>query len=291
MKQYEMICSITTTLYPSYREGLTSPASTELVEAHLRECPHCRNLLSPAGFATHSAIDSPTCADTACAAHSAIDSATCADTASTSAAFLAEASYLKRYRRLFQAAILGVFIGVLLFALLILNMTYGANHLWKRLTKQQSVRTHSLAKYHQWEDYKGISAFSIFPPDLSGCKSVNEYYYQCDSSSIFTVLQLYLDCSYTLAEYEAEKQRLTAIAQPDMTQALFAQPACYTMLYANTACEYAIFLDEEQRIVYVSLENIARDEIIFDESYLPLDYGNFGSPPENQAKPYCQYQQ
>ena len=138
MKQYEMICSITTTLYPSYREGLTSPASTELVEAHLRECPHCRNLLSSAGFA----------------AHSAIDSATCADTASTSAAFLAEASYLKRYRRLFQAAILGVFIGVLLFALLILNMTYGANHLWKRLAKQQSVRTHSSAKYHQWEDQK-----------------------------------------------------------------------------------------------------------------------------------------
>lgn len=264
MKQRNLICSITTTLYPSYLEGLTSQASTELVETHLRECPDCRKLLSPAaGFAAHPTDDS--------------------------AAYLTEASYLKRYRRLFMAAILGVFMGVLLFALLIINMAYGTNYLFRRITGQQSVRTHSPDKYRQWEDYRGISDFSIFPSDLSGCKSVNEYHYQCDSSSILTALQLYLDCSYAPAEYEAEKQRLLSIAQPDMAQALFAQPACYTMLYSNTACEYAVFLEEEQRILYISLENIARDEIIFDESYLPLDYGNFGSPPENQAKPYCQY--
>ncbi len=258
MKQHDVICSIATTLYPSYLEGLTSPASTELVETHLKECPHCQKLLAPG--------------------------------ARPASSYLAEASYLRRYQRLFCATVLGVFLGVLLFALLTINMVCGTNYLWKRIARQQNVHTDSPAKYRQWEDYTGISGFTIFPEDLSGCKSVNEYNYQCDSSSILTALQLYLDCSYTPAAYEAEKHRLLAAAQPDLDQSLFAFPACYTMLFSDTACEYAIFLEKEQRILYISLENIARDEIIFDESYLPLDYGSFGAPPKNQAKPYCQYQ-
>ena len=70
MKQSDILCSITATLYPSYLEGLTSPASTELIETHLQECPDCQRRLRPAAYMA----DGP-------------------------AAYLAEASYLRHYRR------------------------------------------------------------------------------------------------------------------------------------------------------------------------------------------------
>lgn len=264
MKQHDILCSITTTLYPSYQEELTSPASAKLIEAHLQECPDCQKRLLPA-------------ADSA--AHPTDGSAAC----------LAEASYLKHYRRLFLASTLGVFSGILLFVLLITNASFGVRHFMELAARQHIVRTDSPDDYRQWGNYTGISEFAIFPEDLSGCKSINEYHYQCSSSSILTTLQLYLDCQYTPEGYETEKQRLLNTAKADAGNTLFAQPACYTMLFSGTSCEYAIFLEKEQRILYISLENISRDEIVFDESYLPLDYGNFGSPPENQAQPYCQY--
>lgn len=267
MKQNNILCSITTTLYPSYAEQLTSPASNELIEAHIRECPRCQKLFSKSGC-QNILPDIP-----------AVDAA----------ANLSEASYLRRYRRLFFAATLGVFFGILLFALLMVNISFGINQFWKKAVRQHSVRVESPAKYHQWDNYRGISDFFIFPENLSACKTVNDYLYQCDSSSFSCALQIYLDCTYTPKDYEAEKQRLLKTSQADLEQSLFARPACYTMLFYDTACEYAIFLEEEHRIVYVSLENISRDEIAFDETYLPLDYGIFGSPPENQAKPFCIY--
>ncbi len=280
MKQHDILCSITTTLYPSYQEGLTSPASSKLIEAHLQECPDCqKRLLLAADSAAHPTGGS--------AAYTADDSA--AHPADGSAACLAEASYLKHYRRLFLASTLGVFSGILLFVLLITNASFGVRHFMELAARQHIVRTDSPDDYRQWGNYTGISEFAIFPEDLSGCKSINEYHYQCSSSSILTTLQLYLDCQYTPEGYETEKQRLLNTAKADAGNTLFAQPACYTMLFSGTACEYAIFLEKEQRILYISLENISRDEIVFDESYLPLDYGNFGSPPENQAQPYCQY--
>lgn len=280
MKQSDILCSITTILYSSYQEGLTSPASAELIETHLQECPNCQKLLFPAAdFAAPSPADSAAPSPAGYAAPYADDST----------AYMAEASYLKHYRRLFLASTLGVFSGILLFALLLANVSFGIRHFLNLATKQHTVRTDSPDDYRQWEDYAGISEFAIFPEDLSGCKSVNEYHYRCGNSSILTALQLYLDCQYTPEDYEKEKQRLLKTARSDTDNAFFAQPACYTMLFSDTACEYAILLEEEQRILYISLENISRDELVFDEIYLPLDYGNFGSPPENQAQPYCQY--
>lgn len=281
MKQSDILCSITTILYSSYQEGLTSPASAELIETHLQECPNCQKLLFPAAdFTAPSPADSAAPSPAGFAAHPADDSA----------AYMTEASYLKHYRRLFLASTLGLFSGILLFALLLANVSFGIRHFLNLATKQHTVRTDSPDDYRQWEDYAGISEFAIFPEDLSGCKSVNEYHYRCGNSSILTTLQLYLDCQYTPEGYETEKQRLLKTARTDTGNAFFAQPACYTMLFSDTACEYAILLEKEQRILYISLENISRDEIVFDEIYLPLDYGNFGSPPENQAQPYCQYQ-
>lgn len=292
MKQNDILCSITATLYPSYLEGLTSPASAELIEAHLQECPDCQKLLFPdAGFTVCPAgsadVSAARPADDSAAYMADVSAARPAD---NYAAYMAEASYLKHYRRLFWASILGVFSGILLFVLLLANASFGIRHLLNLAAKQHTVRTDSPDDYYQWEDYTGISEFAIFPEDLSGCKSVNEYHYRCGNSSILTTLQLYLDCQYSPEGYETEKQRLLKAARTDTDNAFFAQPACYTMLFSDTACEYAIFLEEEQRILYISLENISRDELVFDEIYLPLDYGNFGSPPENQAQPYCQYQ-
>lgn len=282
MKQNDSLCSITAALYPFYLEHLTSPASNEFLEAHIGECPHCRKSLriprNASGCPTIAAM--PPTAANASAIHPAADTA----------ANLSEASYLRKCRRAFLATVSGVFLGVLLFALLLANMIYGAGHMFKTAANQKTVRTTSTASYRKWDSYQGISDFSIFPKDLSGCKTVNDYYYQCNSGPFFTELQLYLDCSYTPENYGMEKARLRATAQADGGQPLFAQPACYTMLFYDSACEYAVFLEEEQRILYISLQNAARDEVVFDEKYLPLDYGNFGSPPENQAKPYCIYE-
>ncbi len=285
MKQNHTICSIAKTLYPLCQEDLTSPASNDFLNAHLQECPHCRGILQISSNASLAVGNASETSANIC--H--LPGSTKADRRAANNIRLSEASYLKHYRRLFFASTLGVFFGILLFAMLFTNMAFGMNRFFKLLTRQHTVHTDSVLDYHQWEDYKGISDFAVFPEDLSICKSVNKYYYQCSSSSILTELQLYLDCSYTPSAYEMEKQRLSKTARTDGEPKLFAQSACCTMLFCDTACEYAIFLEEEHRILYISLENISRDEIVFDEDYLPLDYGNFGSPPENQAAPYCMY--
>lgn len=267
MESSNTFCAIAKTLYPSYREHLTTPASNDFIEAHLKECESCRRFYHISPENEHSNV--PSLSDTD--------------------VNLREASYLKRYRRLFLVSVLGVFLGILLFALLLINLSLGMKHFLRQLTGTNSIHTEEVSDYRCWDNYQGISTFSIFPENLSHCKTVNQYYYDCTSSSFSSVLQLYLDCSYTPQDYTAEKQRLLKTAKTDQEQTLFSYPVCYTMLFYDTACEYTVFLEQEHRILYISLQNISRNELIFDEAYLPLDYGIFGSPPENQATPYCIY--
>lgn len=256
----QTICSIVKTLYPAYTEHLTSSSSEALIREHIKNCDTCQKYVRTYGQES-------------------------ADTSDT----VSEVSYLKKYRTMFFAVLAGVALGVLLFALLLCGVLSGINGLMNRFLQQSTAHSESVSDYHEWETYQGISSFSIFPEDLSHCQSVNTYYYDCNSSTAATSLQLYLDCSYTLSEYEAEKERLLRTAHKDDSNTFFAYPACYTMLYYDTACEYALFLEKEHRILYISLQYISLNELVFEEAYLPLDYGIYGSPPENQAKPYCIY--
>lgn len=292
MDHPQTICSIVKTLYPSYLEHLTNPSTEALIQEHLKDCSACRDFIRINGYpACHGEplgytegfppID---------AGHmEAIPPTHAKGISPIGDKHIEEISYLKRYRTMFFAVLGGVALGVLLFALLLFGLFSGINKFMDRFLKQSTIHSESVSDYREWDNYQGISEFSIFPKDLFRCQSVNDYYYDCDSSIASTCLQLYLDCSYTPSEYEAEKERLLQTAHADTDHRFFAYPACYTMLFYDTACEYALFLEEEHRIIYISLQYTALNELVFEERYLPLDYGTYGAPPENQAKPYCIY--
>ena len=65
-------------------------------------------------------------------------------------------------------------------------------------------------------------------------------------------------------------------------------PCVYAMLY-DEGYEYALFSEEEGKIIYIYLQGIDRRELVFDEKYLPKDYGQKGHFMETEREPFRIY--
>lgn len=259
------ICGIVKTLYPSYQEQLVTESSRILIEKHLNECRDCQKLYRQQ--------------DNASALRSRQKK---------------ETGYLRRYRSMFFTTIGGTLLGFLLCCILL----YGALRLGFRFSSV-AYSTDSISEYGEFQKYNGLSKLMIFPETLPDSASDTEYYYNADGSVIYQSVQIYLDCTYSSEDYNKEKERLSSLSYTDSQQitrkiclddgSLLPYPGCYAMLYSDCCCEYALFFEEEKRIVYVYLQTVYVDDVKFPLKFLPLDYGSLADPPENQAAPYNMY--
>ena len=260
-------CMIVRDLLPSYIEQLINDTSVTVVETHLQECKKCekvyRELLSQ--YEEESSMQGK-----------------------------ADKRFFRRLRR-YRYQMLGGAIGIMLpFAALFL--WYGIRVFQNMYLPNPVTYTEDIADYGEFEDYAGLSELALFPKEEALEKSraeIVKYAYECDHNSMYQECQIYLECQYTEKEYLSEKQRLQQIIGQDTnlgtvyTEKDFEYPAVYAMV--NHCNEYALFLEEEHKIIYVYLQGVVdRRELYFNEDYLPLEYGQHGMEFE-ELEPYSIY--
>ena len=133
------------------------------------------------------------------------------------------------------------------------------------------------------EIFRGFSNLDVFPEKLLKSTQNIDFYYNDDSSPIFDdSCQVYLKCSYNKSDYQNEIQRLNSIKEQyqEMEQKIwvdnenFKFPAVVAIYNNNHCYEYALLNENEFSIIYVFLQFIYEEDVVFDNDFLPNNYVN-----------------
>lgn len=247
-------CEITQDLLPSYVEGLTSTSSNLFIQGHLKSCRSCRE---------------------ACQSM----------TASMPAFHIPkeEVNYLKRFYRILRRSLL--FAGILL---LTLALTCGI-FFWYLLTGGFPSRTSDPGNYGAFQNFRALSTLEIFPEEIPASAKTPVYSYYFRDTWNTPVYEIYLECSYSQADYEKETARLAQLHTDwhsdapggyEITSQATIQYDTESFLYPCylasdgylQAYEYALLDASGLRIIYISVQNMPKEKISFPAAYLPSDY-------------------
>lgn len=144
--------------------------------------------------------------------------------------------------------------------------------------------------YGEFREFGGYSNFRIFPETVNDEMKVKSYLFQYKDTIFDPTSQIYMECTYEEDSYLREIERLQNISEEyggEIKKILydtesFDYPA-YVTIDANNHCyEYALILGDE-RIVYVFLQFVNKEDIGFSLEYLPKEYEN------NQGGGYTMY--
>lgn len=156
--------------------------------------------------------------------------------------------------------------------------------LWKNFIFNHSseiIIYNSIEDYGKFEEFKGYSNLLIFPEKIPEKTLSSSYYFKKDSSNIFDDdYQIYLMCQYDQEEYDQEANRLAAIKQVCGKEVHYVWkdeknyflPAIVSIYNNNHCYEYALLDDINKKIYYIFLQFIYRDDVIFDNRFLPYNY-------------------
>ena len=254
MQQKE--CMIVRDLLDSYMEDLTGDNTKVFIEKHLKECSKCKDIF-------HDLLEEQ---EEQKAIKSGIDK---------------RLFYkLKRYR--YQ--LLGVFLGFILTIVLIFGLVFYVIFANKARNNTE-VFTNHIEDYGVLEEYYGYSGLKLFPDKnlMEDSGEILEYVYDCSGTKLHQTCQIYLECEYTVEEFDREKARLQQIKDVETDLSViyssddYEYPAIYAMKNVELCNEYALLLEEEKKIIYIYLQGIVdRRDLHFEENYLPLDYGQDG---------------
>ena len=265
----KQVCAIVEDLFGSYMEELTNETTRHMVEEHLKECKTCQKKYETYLLQTEERS-------------------------------LQEEKVSQKFRRKlsrYRYQLVGIIIGIVL----TLAVMIGGIAISIFLAQKANVvdnYTEDIAEYGKFQDYAGISKLYLFPSKKEmnmENTSLEKYVYECYGSKMYQTYQIYLECEYSKEEYLAEKERLKNVEEVDKEKVVqnsegdFKYPGVYAMLNSEGCYEYALFLEEEEKIIYVYLQgSVDRRELKFSEEYLPVEYGQDGSSYENE-KEYTMY--
>lgn len=133
--------------------------------------------------------------------------------------------------------------------------------------------------YGVFEGFDGYSKLDIFPEQLSNDMEVYQYSYYYADTFLDPTAQIYLECRYKENDYLKEIERLKGIQEEydGRIQSIvydadsFSYPAYVTIDADNHCYEYALLIGEE-KIAYVFLQFIKKEDIVFPVEYLPKEY-------------------
>ena len=144
----------------------------------------------------------------------------------------------------------------------------------------------NVEEYREFEAYSGISKLSLFPTRQQIARAEGDilaYIYECSGPKLYQNCQIYMECRYTEQEYQKEVDRLLQFTYSETGLGVqysedgYEYPAVYAIKNVEGCNEYVLFLEEEQKIIYIYLQGtVDRRDLHFDEKYLPLDYGQNG---------------
>lgn len=253
----DRMCAMVEDLLPSYLEGLTNDTTNQMIEEHINGCEKCRkykeNLLVSYKQLEREEVDKTK----------------------------GFQKVLSRYR--YQ--LLGLFLGMALTVAAVVGSVLSAGFYFKAQNNRKS-HTEDVEEYREFEEYNGLSKLYLFPKAAikkDEDVTIQKYLYDCYGNKIFQTCQIYLECVYSKEDYEAEKKRLMEVSDRDTelsaryTTEDFPYPAVYAMKGSDSGYEYVLFVEEEQKMIYVFLQGgVDRRDLQFSEEYLPLDYGQNG---------------
>lgn len=137
--------------------------------------------------------------------------------------------------------------------------------------------------YHFPRDFLGYSKLDIFPQTLPQNLLNGEYICRMQDGLFDPTIQMFLACTYSKEAYAKEVKRIQNIQeeyQGEVKRVVFDEkhfsfPA-YVTVYANNYCyEYALF-PGNGKIIYVFIQFAPKEELLFDQHFLPLDYHGYG---------------
>lgn len=261
----KQICAIVEDLFSSYRENLTNETTRRMLEEHLEECKTCQKKYESYLFQMKEKD-------------------------------LEEEKISQKFRRRlsrYRYQFLGIIIGIVL----TLGVMAGGVVISFLLVQKASLTdsyTEATEDYGKFQDYAGISKLYLFPSkneidtETSG---LEKYVYECYGNKMYQTCQIYLECKYSKEAYLAEKERLENVEEEEMEKRVqisagdFKYPGVYAMLNSEGCYEYALFLEEEQKIIYVYLQGMVdRRDLKFSEEYLPMEYGQDGNSFEDEKE-------
>jgi hypothetical protein len=262
----KIACALTYDLLPSYVEQLTSEASNQVIDEHLKECNKCKKNYEQ----LISSVDQ-------------------------TEQNKKELQFFAKYSCQLWGFIIGCGMTILIMVILIavgLISLRAIGEMGK--TKEQITNQES---YGEYKKFYGETKLFVFPKSLDKAKEVVNYYYSCEGSKSNPTCQIYLECKYSKEEYEKEVARLAAVHEEyaGMKNTIrydkekFYYPAYYAQYFSDSCFEYALLIEEENKIVYLYLQALDIDSMVFNQNYLPKNYGFLASYFGEEANIYNMY--
>jgi hypothetical protein len=157
--------------------------------------------------------------------------------------------------------------------------------------------TSDVSDYGKFEDFKGYSNLEIFPKDLPESINIENYYYFYQDTLFDATYQIFVEYTLSEEDYQAEVQRLSQIGEQNGGEAHrivydtqnFNYPAYVTVFGNNLTYEYALLIEDQNKIVCVFTQFANRKDIGFDPAYLPDGFQSPGDPQVNTLGGYNIY--
>lgn len=151
--------------------------------------------------------------------------------------------------------------------------------LWLVATGGFPKITKDINKYGEFKGFSGYSSLLIFPE--KEIENTSEYYYYFRDTMFDPTCQIYLKCQFFENEFQQEIERLNAIkvvSSRGEEQPLLENKDdfnYYALVASNgfeSCYEYALVDAENLEIIYVFLQGIPEEKIVFDAKYVPMNY-------------------
>lgn len=269
MKKNRM-CVVVEDLLPTYLEGLTNDTTNKIIEEHMNECRKCREYKEDLLVSNVQLMK---------------------DEEDKTRKFK---KVLSRYR--YQ--LMGLFLGMILTVVVVFGSIAFAI-LWLSMADHTDSHTESVGEYRKFDEYYGISKLYLFPGvSIKSAEDVEitQYIYNCYGKKTYQTCQIFLECEYSEEAYEAERNRLLKVKDRETglvavyTEEEFPHPGVYAMKNSDGCYEYVLFLEDEQKMVYIYLQgSVDRRDLLFPEKYLPKEYGQNGFDFEVETEDYSIY--
>ncbi|MDD6095825.1 MAG: hypothetical protein PUC29_08795 [Clostridia bacterium] len=125
-------------------------------------------------------------------------------------------------------------------------------------------------------DQPAIMKISTSPSD----GEIVQYYAKCiDELPLGERVQILLSVKYNSEAFEKETERISAISQANPVlydTEHFQYPAYVSSIGYLNACEYVLVDSDNSTLHYVVLQSVLAEDIVFDASYLPSGYTDYG---------------
>lgn len=258
-------CSVVQDLIPLALDNLLSEDSQRLVHAHLETCKKCKKYMEDVTEERDEMRQEEASRD----------------------GRLKRALKRRKYE---MTGIIGGIVALVLILVLVMFQPFSGKQ-----EETYPVKEHyeSPGDYGK-QDYRGIARLALFPDAEGVSGQIEDFYYDCKGSKMYQTYQIYLECSYTAAEFLQEKERLLAVTDEKTGRSVqYSEeendlPCVYAMLY-DTGFEYALLSGEENKVIYIYLQGTDIRELYFDRKYLPKDYGQAGYAFETEREAFRIY--